>query len=303
MSDKRIIDVRSNRVAPTLTGTRTMPLTEWYKIPDFFAQRDTETRYQKAIKDHLSGPYLPTWGIVHAVILPDGSLYKLDGHTRTLGWQRGTVALPPNGEVTVHIHRAKDLQAARELADSIDNSKSSKGATDKVFGLYRELDVHLQTNFLRSGGITSAWKLLTGSAPTLQTLAPMVPALQIIDEIQPRKTRFRTGVLAAAIASAHLHGKKVQEFWSAYNEIKDPQVRPGIRKIDPAQALAQQVHMIFLVRMRGESIEYLIAKTAYFLAMEGLEGKKYPALKQNDTVNEVLLQMEKMPPIPSVLGG
>ncbi len=302
MPAKRIIDVRSSRPVPTLTGTKTMSLTDWYQIPDFFAQRDTEKRYQKAIKNHLSGPFLPTWAIVHAVALPDGSVFKLDGHTRTLGWQQGTIALPPNGEVTVHIHRANSMEAARVLADSIDSAQSSKGATDKVYGLYRELGVHLQTPFLRSGGITSAWKLLTGAPPTLKSLIPLVPALQIIDQISPRQRHFRTGILAAAIASAFTHGPYVQPFWSAYNQIADPKIGPGVRKITPYQALAQQIHLIFLVRMRGAAIEPLIANFAYAMVLLDLEGKKYPALKQNATVDQVILDFEKMPPMPSVLG-
>jgi len=124
----------------------TMTPAQWAAVPDHPRQRDTAARARKA--RHLFAPRA-VHAVVHAVKLPDGSLWKLDGHTRGYLWATGAIA-PPE-QVRVVVVPADSEEDALDLYWCFDTPEAAKHARDYLHGA------------LRSGGVNvaSRWLLRT----------------------------------------------------------------------------------------------------------------------------------------------
>ena len=181
-----------------------MSVAEWCAIPANPRQRDTEKHAQKATRQ---GGHLRTASPVHvqvsAVRLPDGSMVKLDGHTRAWCWERGLLAAPE--QVLVTIIPVADMEHAKELYKQFDDPRAAESLQDKLSGAIREHDLALRSGCLSqlyASSLRAAHGLLFSgrTQPDLYTIVGLwKPLLQVID-------RRGYGRMLAAAQSAMLLG-------------------------------------------------------------------------------------------------
>jgi len=191
---------------------------QWIDLPAFPGQRYTYGRLARALRGHLSRPS-PTHARVAAVLLPDGVIYKLDGHTRALAWHLGYLPAPET--ILVDVYRADSAEQARALYAAFDNPASTKNASDRVYAALRETGLvdYLKTPWLQHGRFATALRMIGDHASTVDTVERFSPALLQIDSLRPTRRRFPSGVLAAAIATAHVHGdRSIEQFWAPYSQ-------------------------------------------------------------------------------------
>jgi hypothetical protein len=204
-----------------------MSVREWIAVPPNPIQRNTERHAAKA--NHLRKP-LSIHSIVYAAELPDGSLVKLDGHTRALLWKRNEVRHPP--EVYVHIIRVASLDEAKHLYMTLDSKEALETTTDKVSGAFSELKFAPESSLLRSGNIATAMKLCWNVRNDIaidKTRVADMPGYNVYLAIDEFKTELfaldalclKTGVAGSGLVAAFIltyrkHGPEVLQFWHGY---------------------------------------------------------------------------------------
>lgn len=137
---------------------RTMTLKQWIAVPDAPIQRNTE-RHAKSPKSRKN---LGTLKSAHMTVimaqLPDGSCYKVDGHTRTYMWVNGlTNEIPTTLDVIVHM--VDDIEDVLDLYNSYDDSGQVKQAADQLYSAFKQFDIPITSKFFQvASGIVSALK-------------------------------------------------------------------------------------------------------------------------------------------------
>jgi len=212
-----------------------MSLKRWFAIPENPRQRGTEERARKASRNHLKSPH-PTHRNVSAARLPDGSLVKLDGHTRTFLWASKKLAAPADGTVTVTIYDVRDIDEAMSLYDAFDSPNAVMTSQDRIAGGKREHGLVLYSGCL--SGPTSlhstSLKMADGvalhgvlmpkkSPPEYEIIGRWKPILEMVDAQNYR--RLDTGMLAGLLITWLLHGgtsrlPSVADFWASYFEVR-----------------------------------------------------------------------------------
>ncbi|MDA8154703.1 MAG: hypothetical protein M0003_18655 [Acidithiobacillus sp.] len=287
-------------------GTKRMKLKEWCNLPCFDGQRNTELRLEKAIRPggHLSGDFMPTWTKVAAYYL-DGVLHIVDGHTRALGWKTGKVTPPPDGMVKVDVYEVHSPEEAQELYDTFDNDKTSKNTADKIYGKMRQMGLtdQLKTAFLKNGGFAHALKMAAGPRVSIDLLLPRVQdALLLLDQINPKKGLFRTGILAAAFVTIRAFGQEaVTQFWGPYNA-RDFVVKG--KKMNGPAALDKRNQLFLLAHLRGGEEEKAICLYAMDVCQKHLAGKTILLTSEPrfDEMIDEMLDLEKIPAFCKRLG-
>lgn len=192
-----------------------MSVPEWIAIPDNPIQRDTERHAQKARRLHLK-KYHETHAFVTAAVLPDGSMVKVDGHTRAFLWDNGE--LHPPEVVTATIYMVRDIDEAIELYRHFDNPAAAEDSVDRLFGAYRYHGITPKGYALTKGGVTSAMKLITGNGNCFDILSAVGDwknELLRIDRIPFKKTNCTAWVIFAAMLTIRNHGEEAADFWTA----------------------------------------------------------------------------------------
>lgn len=121
---------------------------EWQSIPPCPIQRDTERHLNKCREKFFT----VTVGqkTVTIAVEDNGDIYKVDGHTRTYGWENGLVAeskIPEEMQIIVHF--TFDRTGTIRLYKTFDDSTQTKNGSDQLFAAYRENDLHpVQYGFL-----------------------------------------------------------------------------------------------------------------------------------------------------------
>ena len=133
---------------------KTMSVSQWIAVPDCPIQRDTERHASKA--KHLLKP-LDIHAVTFAAELPDGSLVKLDGHTRALLWKRNQVRHPP--EVRVNVIPVKNIAEANVLYGTLDSKDALETASDKISGGFHAIEFQPKSGLLIAGGLANALRL------------------------------------------------------------------------------------------------------------------------------------------------
>lgn len=197
-----------------------MTVSDWIGVPDNPRQRDTERHAAKA--KHLMTP-APTHSHVAAAKLPNGSLVKLDGHTRALLWERRQVARPTHVEVTVI--PVKSMDEAKDLYAHYDSKDALETATDKISGGFNEISFKPESALLKSGRIGSAlrlgWVVLKGwskdTAPqnTYDMVNEFAAEILALDDMKLGKRAASTGIITAFLLSYRKYGDECVEFWRA----------------------------------------------------------------------------------------
>lgn len=194
----------------------------WYQVNDCPIQRNTENHARLASKKHLSES-AATHSSVNAAELPDGTLYKLDGHTRSFLWQKGLLE-KPSAQLVMMTYRASDIEEVKELYKQFDNASAMESGKDKVSGIYRDMGLTPQSGAVEYGGIVSALKLIfmfdnSKSArefDVYEELPKWKLELLEMDALSSNTLKMTTPVIAAFLITNKLHGNKSKEFWHNY---------------------------------------------------------------------------------------
>lgn len=207
---------------------RTMSVADWIKVLMNPRQRDHELRLDKR---HLRQPH-PAHAIVYMAELPDGSTYKLDGHTRAELFRRGSLMAP--GAMLVVVYKVETIADVKTLYDAFDNRDATKTPQDTIQSASREYDIAFKTTWLRKGQFASAMNLagdlMRKNAPrnNFDRVEFFKEELALFDSIEPSKPKFPIGIGAGALLFLRKHGKAALPFLRSYN--KSLGVRAGNKR-------------------------------------------------------------------------
>jgi len=219
-----------------IPGLRRMSIQQWAAVPDNPEQRDTVKRSLKAT---YLNRYQPVHRLVHMAILPDGSQYKVDGHTRVYKWVNGQVPNAPD-YVEVKVYYCQDIETVCKLYDCHDNSKAADDAADKMFGAMRINEIEFKSAFMKSlkyhAGLVQLHEFTYGynNTPLRDIVARYKTALMLLDTVHCNQKRFPTGIMMAAVASLHVDGDRALPYWTKYQ--RDDGTK-GNGKMDAVQVL------------------------------------------------------------------
>jgi hypothetical protein len=186
--------------------------------------------------------------MLNMAVLPDGSTFKLDGHTRCLLWERGEVK-PPE-KLYVDIWECSDIGEVKRLYPMFDSKQAVETTQDQLAGAARQAGLEFQTPMLKQGKYGSALKTLYrlayrswyGSQADLSYVCEAVNAysneLRLLDSIRPSHLKFPMGIIMAAIATMKHDGDAAVEFWARFAEDKG---RKDGTRMDAVQALTDVV--------------------------------------------------------------
>jgi hypothetical protein len=198
-----------------------MTIQEWAAIPDNPIQRDTVRRAAKA-------NHLVTWEPVHSIVemamLPDGTRYKLNGHTRVYKWLDGTCANPPT-HVKVYTFMCRDVEVVRKLYRRFDSRNAVDNVHDDMFGAMRLNDIKLQSPYMRSlrfaGALRALCEYTLGTPhepmPIEHIVSLYKEPILLLDSIMPSATWFRGGVMMAALGTLKTDGDLALDYWKRVN--------------------------------------------------------------------------------------
>ncbi|HOW46207.1 MAG TPA: hypothetical protein P5305_01325 [Rubrivivax sp.] len=190
-----------------------MTPSQWAAVANNPIQRDTEAHAAKAARDHLARP-AKTHQKVAAARLPDGSLVKLDGHTRSLMWGDGRLVAPPF--VYVDVYDADSMGEVMELYKQYDYRGSVEGAVDKLSGAYRLHGISPSTALLTKGAVTTALRVIRWQENIYEMVGEWKPELLALDEIGATYRIMPTPIIVAALATLRVRGEKASSFWRVY---------------------------------------------------------------------------------------
>ena len=220
-----------------------MSVWTWITLPDHPRRRDTARQARKAHWQTVRlarGPARESTRWVVAAEL-DGTITKVDGHTRAMLWAKGQ--LPDPGEVLATVYRCKDLRELNELHAAFDTQAAAETVFDKVSGAFSEQGLVLTSKRLRSGTIADALSIATrgvargedpegGTSEDFDVYSAVelyAEELRLLDTVNPQNETFYTGLLAAALLALACDPSTL-EFFRAISEGQG-QTRDGL--VDP----------------------------------------------------------------------
>lgn len=222
----------------------------WIEMKGNPQQRNTEFHAKKAIKNHLKD-FSETHARVAAAELPNGNRYKLDGHTRALLWEEGSLQSPKS--LSCDIYMVDNIKQVTKLYEHFDNSMAVETSGDKVNGAFRLYGIPRTAKVWTSGGVTTALKAIyTNTSKGIARvdiklcIEPFVQSLKFIDNAGYHHPNFPAPVMAALILSVHKDGNGALSFWDAYNLDEG---RKTVKSMDAVFAMTDQIR---LMRERGE---------------------------------------------------
>ncbi len=254
--------------------TKVMSVSEWISVATNPRQRDTDRHAEKALSAHLSS-YSPTQRFVSAALLPNGTLIKLDGHTRALLWATGKLKRPNDDCVMVAIYRVKNIDGALELYDTFDNFKAAETSSDRIYGQLRELGIQDTHSKLLDFGICAAKEMIEGHKMARRLgqgdvgrfVSEWSVELMILLEIGEGKQRRMTSPLVAAfLVTTRLYGDRAVEFWTKYiddsgtkTETTTDAVEQLSRVVSSAKAARMTLGWKNMITLAGRACSCVIA--------------------------------------------
>ena len=214
-----------------------MSIEEWIKIKGCPIQRNTERHAKRARDKHLKTSSI-THQRVSAAQLPNKTLYKIDGHTRALLWEDGSLT-PDFKTVKVDVYMVKNLSEINELYKHFDSAYATESSLDKLHGAYRLYDFKPESPLLQNGGINTAvsmcYKQRLTSVNVYDAIDPFIPAMKIIDNCMFSVSRFPAGLISAMLLTIFRHGEDAIEFWKKYYNdegVKYNKERDGVQALN-----------------------------------------------------------------------
>jgi len=205
----------------TLVDVVTMTPAQWHAVPDNPRQRNTAKHAERA--DHLLVPH-PRHANVDAGLLPDGTMVKLDAHTRDYNWHEGRVPPPPF--VRVSRYHVDDLAAAAELYMTFDNKAAADNSNDLLYGICREQNLDLSSDLLRHHKFATALRVANAmwsdgavgkwsDDRLVELVSEWNPELQLLDSCDTSKRRWYSTSTAGALILLKAYGAPARKFISA----------------------------------------------------------------------------------------
>lgn len=223
---------------------------EWQKYQDHPRRRDPEKQSDKAHWDDardLRGPLASERRRVVGAQLENDGFYKVDGHCRTLLWERGE--LPKPGSIIATVFRCTSHQALLELRSGFDSASAATTSSDNVTAALHEFGLVLGSPRLRGGAVSEALEIAVRGKPARESLRSVVSdrydpfmavecfrsELKSLDDCAPSTELFLTGHVAAALLSlAENYGAR--DFFSLYAKGQGKSRRG---ELDPVAYLTQ----------------------------------------------------------------
>lgn len=278
-----------------------MSIQQWNAVPPFREQRDTEAHARYALRPGKG--HLREWSDVHArglamAVFPDGSQCKIDGHTRSHIWQKGGMAnVPANVSLMVDVFACDNQEDALALYDKFDNGAPIKTVADIAYGAMNAEGITdlLKTGWIRKANIKTAVSLATGLDDVRAGIRETAEALVDLDAISPRKSGFRSGVMAAALLTlAADGGKALERFWKPYNDGEFVRSR---KQQNAMSALHERVEQMRSGRVVGGNTDDLICRYALHVYDRHLQGKTERAYINPHPMAEIIADMSGLPTI------
>jgi hypothetical protein len=220
-------------------GVEILTAPEWISIKENPRQRDTETRAARA--KHLRELH-PAHCMVNMARLPNGDSYKLDGHTRAHLWAKGA----PEGPATIYatVWECANIGQVKDLYGTFDSKAAVETVGDQVFGAVRDERCAFESELLGSNRFAGIMRVATDllfdhaysrDQTIYQLLEYWLPELRLLDECNPSRRRFHTGVGAAALVTLRRFGPNAQDFWKSFAKgggVKMNGERDGVQALE-----------------------------------------------------------------------
>ena len=180
----------------------------------------------------------------------EGRWYKVDGHRRTVLWQTGQ--LPPPESLQVTLYRVQSLEALNKLYRVFHAPSATDTSYAIIVAAFREQKLQLNSMRLRKGYIADALNIALRGAtrahqspaqPPLdlaQAVAVFRDELLTLDQINPPREVYQSGVVAAALVGLALY-PQAQAFFSKLAR-KEGAKQQG--RLDPIEATLVQIDHI-----------------------------------------------------------
>lgn len=186
---------------------------QWADVQDNPIQRNTDEHAKKAVRGHLRTAS-PAHELVVAALLPDGTMVKVDGHTRSALWQDGRLEAPSTLQVVVHT--VPSMAVAMELYKHYDNPGAVENAGDRLSGAFRLHGLVAKNRLLTQGGITTALSIIDDRKPVYEMVGEWKDELELLDEVDASLTAMPSTLICAALLTLRKHGAKALDFWRLY---------------------------------------------------------------------------------------
>lgn len=186
---------------------------QWADVQDNPIQRDTAKHAKKALRGHLRTAS-ETHDLVAAALLPDGTMVKLDGHTRCLLWSDGRLDAPAT--VHVAVHSVQSMAGAIKLYKEYDNPGATENAGDRLSGAYRLHQITPKSGLLTQGGITSAMTIIAPGKTVYAMVSEWKSELELLDELDTTHNAMPSTLICAALLTLRRHGAAALDFWRLY---------------------------------------------------------------------------------------
>lgn len=216
----------------TFLERKYMTVEDWFAVPNYPAQRNTEQHAKKMLPILKKSGFLSVHAIVAAVQFPNGALMKINGHTRALLWLEGKIAPP----VLIHcdVHAVNTMDDAARIYAAYDNQATGKDSRDNFFGAAQELGMNFQFSVFRQGRGTSALEYAEAfrvkqsffikKLDVKMTMREWDKELRLTDAIlagHADKSNTMGPVLAAMLVTLRKHPDEARLFWMTYLERRD----------------------------------------------------------------------------------
>ncbi len=207
------------------------------ETPEFWTgvMGNPQQRNSEEHADRIVG-FLQTFKAQHAVVaaaqLPDGTLVKLDGHTRCLLWEQKRSPVPI--QIYIEVFPAGDMEHAKDMYDMYDNRLPTKHAKDGIFGAFREAGVTMHSPFLNKCRLASTLRNVCEYARGVSSrgrndwdvrMAALewVPEFVSLDSLLVKTgvgsspIRLHSGIVGAMLLSIRKYGlHAVEDFWTQF---------------------------------------------------------------------------------------
>jgi hypothetical protein len=226
-----------------LPTIRKLSVEEWIAVRPNPRQRDTDRHLLRAV--HLRQPN-PTHLQVNAAVLPDGTLIKLDGHSRARLWQLEPDIAP--ARVLVGLYPVNTVEEDAELYSSFDNRAAVDTASDDLSGAFRAVGFVPASQLFReykgTGSIKGATVYMMGleggggnNALDIYDIVPRwIEELRLLDSLRVTAQRFSNPILIAALLTIRRRGNDAVEVWDRYQ--RDLGIKTGT-EMDGVEALTR----------------------------------------------------------------
>lgn len=287
-------------------GTELMTLADWAAVSDHPHQRDTIQHAKRS--GHLR-MFSEAHRRVSLGLMPDGSRYKGDGHTRTYMWANGmTVGLPDDLKIVADVYRLADESALAKFYELFDNKQAVDTLGDELLSATKFANVVFQSVMMKKGHFVSAVRFVHGlmvpdkpaETYTLRNATQyLAKELMWLDSINPAKSEFNGGVTMAALLTITRDGSRALDFWRRYNEAR------GWKTDDECDAVQALTHFREYVRKEkqsgmGQMVSHLMTGLSAYLGncetpcriYKGKKAKPRPV--SNETFWKFVTQAQKL---------